>query len=77
MQVLFCSKAFGMGINVRSVYLDIHIGTSADLDDYLQEAGRFGRDSHQMTHAMLLKFKGCTGTKNISKDMRSCVNNTT
>ena len=76
-RVLFCSIAFGMGVNVRNVYLDIHIGPSADVDDYLQETGRIGRDSQQMSHAVLLKFKGCTGTKNISKDMRSYVNNTT
>ena len=76
-RVLFCSIAFGMGVNVRNIYLDIHIGPSADLDDYLQETGRIGRDSTKMSHAVLLKFKNCTGTKNISKDMRSYVNNTT
>lgn len=76
-RVLFCSIAFGMGVNVRKIYLDIHIGPSADLDDYLQETGRIGRDSTQMSHAVLHKLQNWTGTKNISKDMRSYVNNTT
>ena len=47
-RVLICSIAFGMGINIKEAYLDLHLGPSGDLDDYLQEMGRIGRDSSQI-----------------------------
>ena len=76
-RVLFCSIAFGMGVNVRNIYLDIHLGPSGDIDDYLQETGRVGRDTSQISHAVLLKFKGCTASKNITKEMKCYINNDT
>ena len=76
-RVLFCSIAFGMGVNVRNIYLDIHLGPSGDLDDYLQETERVGRDTSQISHAVLLKFKGCTASKNITKEMNCYINNDT
>lgn len=47
-RVLICPIAFGMGINVKEAYLDLHLRPSGDLDDYLQETGRIGRDSSQI-----------------------------
>lgn len=41
-RVVFCTIAFGMGINVKGAYIGIHLGPSSGLDDYLQESGRIG-----------------------------------
>ena len=76
-RVLICSIAFSMGINIKEAYLDLHLGPSGDLNDYLQETGRIGRDSSQTSHAVLLKYKGCTASRNITKEMKSYVKNTT
>lgn len=76
-RVLICSIAFVMGINIREAYLELHLVPSGDLDDYLQETGRIGRDSSQLRHAVLLKYKGCNASRNITKEMKSYVKNTT
>ena len=66
-RVVFCIIAFGMGVNVEGAYLALHLGPSSHLDDYIQECGRVGRTSERMSHAVLLKYSGCTRSKNISK----------
>ena len=73
--VLFCSVAFGMGVNIKEAHLVLHVGPPSDLDDYLQETGRVGRDLLKKSHAVLLKYKGCTASKYISKEMKDFVNN--
>ena len=55
--------------------LVIHLGPSSDLDDYLQESGRIGRTDDKISHAVLLRFKGCTRTKNNTKQMKNYVTN--
>ena len=35
-RVVFCTIAFGMGVNVKGANLVIHLGPSSDLDDYRQ-----------------------------------------
>jgi superfamily II DNA/RNA helicase len=74
-RVLFCSVAFGMGVNIKEAHLVLHIGPPSDLDDYLQETGRVGRDLLQKSHAVLLKYKRCTASKYISKEMKEFVTN--
>ena len=75
-RVVFCTVAFGMGVDVKGAQLVIHLGPSNALDDYLQECGRVGRDTNEMSHAVLLKYKGCTCSKNISKPMKEYIKNT-
>ncbi len=74
-RVVFCTIAFGMGINVKGANLVIHLGPSSDLDDYLQESGRIGRTDDKMSHAVLLRFKGCTRSKNITNEMKDYIRN--
>ena len=43
-RVLFCTIAFGMGINIPNIRRVIHNGPPAKVDQYIQETGRGGRD---------------------------------
>ena len=48
--ILFATKAFGMGMNIKNIHMVIHFGPSMYIEDYLQEVGRACRDEE------LLKF---------------------
>lgn len=47
LQVLACTSAFGMGIDAPNVRWVYHAGPSPNLESYIQEAGRAGRDGQQ------------------------------
>ena len=72
-RVVLCSTSFSMGLDVKGVDNIIHYGPANDLDDYLQETGRAGRDHQHQCHAILIKYKRCLGSKNISSDMKEYV----
>lgn len=74
-RVVFCTIAFGMGVNVEGAYLALHFGPYSCLDDYLQEVGRIGRNSDKNSHAVLLRYKGCTRSKNINDELQKYVRN--
>ena len=57
-RVLFCTIAFGMGIDIANIRTIIHYGPSTSIEDYLQEAGRAGRDGLQ-SNAVLYAYPGC------------------
>ena len=42
--VVICTNAFGMGLDVPDVRLVVHLQHPASVEDYLQEFGRAGRD---------------------------------
>lgn len=58
-RVLFCTVAFGMGVNIPDIRYIIHYGPPTDIDDYYQECGRAGRDGSE-SFAILYLFGGCT-----------------
>ena len=46
-RLLIATIAFGMGVDCRGVHRVIHFGPSKNVESYVQETGRAGRDGHQ------------------------------
>ena len=67
-RVLFCTTAFGMGVDISNVHTVIHFGPTADVDDYFQESGRAGRDVIE-GNAVLYYYPGCL-IGHVSKTMK-------
>lgn len=62
-RVLFSTVAFGMGVDVKGVHTVIHMGVPPDVDDFVQESGRAGRDGEQAVSVMLLYPRMYRGTR--------------
>jgi superfamily II DNA helicase RecQ len=74
-RVLFATTAFGMGFDCNRLRLVVHYGPPNDVNDYVQESGRAGRDNSK-SHAILVSYPRCTSGK-VSKAMKDYVKNTT
>ena len=72
-RVVLCSTSSSMGLDVKGVSTVIHYGPSSDLDDYIQESGRAGRQLDEHAHAIIMRYKGCLSSKHISKDMKNFI----
>lgn len=53
LHVICCTSAFGMGINKENIRLIIHYHFPSQLESYIQEVGRAGRDGKQSVGLVL------------------------
>lgn len=67
-RVVFATNALGMGIDVKGLTSVIHYGPSADLESYMQEIGRAGRDGRQSSAYLLYHGQQLRHTRACMKD---------
>lgn len=53
LQVIVATNAFGMGVDKKNIRLVVHADIPGSLENYLQEAGRAGRDQQQARCVLL------------------------
>ncbi|KAK3106908.1 hypothetical protein FSP39_002651 [Pinctada imbricata] len=71
-RVLIASSAAGMGVNFKGLYEVIKYGPPKDMDAFVQQFGRVGRDGVQSKALLLYKGKQC---KNVDSDMKAYLSN--
>lgn len=74
LRIVIATIAFGMGIDCPNVRRVIHWGPSDDVEQYLQETGRAGRDQ---SPALAILYQGVQGVviKEIAEDMKEYCSN--
>ena len=65
---MFCST----GIDIPALYNVVHYGMPTDLDQFVQESGRVGRDGN-ISHACVLYHPYCNIGKNMSTESKAFV----
>ena len=69
-RVLIATIAYGMGVDCKGVYNTIIFGHPADVDDYVQMAGRIGRDG-KASRAITVQYPGGSAGRTTSEDMKA------
>ena len=72
-RVLIATSAAGMGVNFQAVNNVIHFSPPKDMDSFVQQLGRAGRDGSQTAMALLLfNSRHC---RNLDDDMKKYISN--
>ena len=69
LRIVICTVAFGMGLDCVNVSQIIHWGPASDVDSYMQECGRAGRNGEPVTALLYWKKKDFK-SNTISKKMK-------
>ncbi|XP_062570049.1 ATP-dependent helicase wrn-1-like [Saccostrea cucullata] len=70
LRILICTNAAGMGVNYSDLYNVIHYGPPVEIDTFVQQMGRAGRDNNQ-SHDLII-YKSAQ-LKKIDNDMKDLV----
>lgn len=65
LDIICCTSAFGMGINKSNIHLVIHYHLTTQLEAYIQEIGRAGRDGEASVSLLLYSNKDIQLPKHI------------
>ncbi|EEB05003.2 ATP-dependent DNA helicase [Schizosaccharomyces japonicus yFS275] len=72
LDIMFCTKAFGMGVDYAHVRFSIHYGSPGTIFDYAQESGRCGRDGKHATSLLLhYPFSGFESEMHMEENMKN------
>ena len=69
-RILVATIAFGMGVDCKEVYRTIHFGPAKNVECYMQESGRAGRDGKHSTAYLL--YQGMQ-LMHVDKEMKEYV----
>ena len=75
-RIVVATVAFGMGLDTPNVRQVIHWGPPEDLELYVQETGRGGRDGAPTTVTLFYKKADLSGAAHITEVMRKYCTNT-
>lgn len=75
LRIVICMVAFGMGVDCVGVQQIVHWGAAQDVESYVQESGRAGRDGTIWCAAMYYK-KSDLDARRVTKDMINYCKNT-
>lgn len=68
LRIVICTIAFGMGVDCVNVRQTVHWGVASDVESYVQESGRAGRDG-QVACATLFYKPSDLDSRRVSKGM--------
>eukprot|EP00111_Clytia_hemisphaerica_P014279 TCONS_00042057-protein len=71
--IVVATSALGMGVNIRNVRHVIHVGLPSDVEAYIQELGRAGRDGDQSS--AFLFYRPCDIAHNADEELVRIIKN--
>lgn len=72
LRILICTSAFGMGVDCKGVERVYHWGPPDDIEQYLQEIGRAGRDASQCTATLFSSEAERKGDFDLTANGKEC-----
>ena len=71
--IVLATSALGMGVNIRNIRHVVHVGLPSDVEAYIQELGRAGRDGNQ-SYACLF-YRPCDVAHNKDQELVKIIKN--